>query len=144
MELIAEAPLLGYGTGSIRSLYLHGADKPSPPVTNPHNQMFAVALQLGLLGTAILLAMWLCHAFLFKGPGSLAWIGLVVVVQNVVGSLFNSHLFDFVEGWTYVWGVGVVGGLALQARARDGSAERPIEIGDGAGGLPRAPESSER
>jgi O-antigen ligase len=44
-----------------------------------------------------------------------AWIGLVVVVQNVVSSLLNSHLFDFHEGWIYVIGVGVAGGMSLRA-----------------------------
>ena len=37
-------------------------------------------------------------------------IGLMVVLQNVFSSLFNSHLFDFHEGWMYVLGVGVAGG----------------------------------
>jgi len=40
----------------------------------------------------------------------------------VVGSLFNSHLFDFVQGWTYVLGVGVAGGMALKKRAAERSA----------------------
>jgi hypothetical protein len=30
--------------------------------------------------------------------------------------LFNSHLFDFHEGWMYVLGVGVAGGMILRAR----------------------------
>jgi hypothetical protein len=62
--------------------------------------------------------MWIAHLLLFRGPGLAAWIGLVVVVQNVVGSAFNSHLFDFLQGWTYVVGVGVAGGMMLHARAR--------------------------
>jgi hypothetical protein len=41
-----------------------------------------------------------------------AWIGTVVVVENVVSSLSSSHLFDFVHGWLYVLGVGIVGGMA--------------------------------
>jgi hypothetical protein len=32
------------------------------------------------------------------------------VTQNIVGSLFNSHLFDFSQGWLYVVGVGVAAG----------------------------------
>jgi hypothetical protein len=44
------------------------------------------------------------------------WLGLLVVVQNVFTSLFNSHLFDFHEGWMYVIGVGVAGGMALNER----------------------------
>jgi hypothetical protein len=54
---------------------------------------------------------------LFRGYSATAWIGLVLVVQNIVGSLFNSHVFDFVQGWTYVFGVGVLGGMVLRHRA---------------------------
>ena len=85
--------------------------------TNPHNQTFAVAIQLGLIGAAVLWALWIAHLLLFRGNGLVAWIGLVVVVQNIVGSLLNSHLFDFTQGWIYVFGVGVAGGVALKNRA---------------------------
>ena len=40
----------------------------------------------------------------------------MVVVQNIFTSLFNSHIFDFNEGWMYVLGVGVAGGLLKQQR----------------------------
>jgi hypothetical protein len=40
----------------------------------------------------------------------------VIVVQNFISSLLNSHLFDFHEGWVYVLGVGVAGGMAARAR----------------------------
>ena len=39
-----------------------------------------------------------------------------MVLQNLVSSLFNSHLFDFFHGWLYVFGVGAVGGIALRER----------------------------
>jgi hypothetical protein len=118
IDLVNRAPLIGHGTGSIKSLFADDAQTPAAFRTaNPHNQMIVIALQLGLLGTAALFAMWLSHLLLFRGAGLYAWIGLVVVVQNVVGSLFNSHLFDFVEGWTYVWGVGVIGGIVLRGRS---------------------------
>ena len=55
---------------------------------------------------------------LFRGSGLVEWIGLVIVVQNIVGSLFNSHLFDFDQGWIYVLGVGVAGGAAWRGRRR--------------------------
>ena len=41
-----------------------------------------------------------------------------IIAQNVVSSLLNSHLFDFHEGWIYVLGVGVAGGMALRQRMR--------------------------
>jgi hypothetical protein len=50
----------------------------------------------------------------------------LVVVQNVFTSLFNSHIFDFHEGWMYVLGVGVAGGMVLKARAaQTDAAARP-------------------
>ena len=85
--------------------------------TNPHNQTLAVAIQLGLVGVAVLWAMWIAHLLLFRGNNFAEWIGLVIVVQNIVGSLFNSHLFDFVQGWVYVVGVGVAGGIMSKVRA---------------------------
>jgi hypothetical protein len=86
------------------------------PLRNPHNQTMYVAIQWGLLGCVILYAMWYAHLSLFRGPGFAAWIGLIVVVQNFVSSLFNSHLFDFGEGWIYVLGVGVAGAMAAQQK----------------------------
>ena len=116
LGFISEAPLLGHGTGSIKQLF----DRDTPrrtgkwtdPVENPHSQTLNVAIQWGILGCLILYAMWYFHLLLFGASGLPAWIGLIVVVQNFVSSLFNSHLFDFTEGWIYVLGVGVAGGMA--------------------------------
>ena len=73
---------------------------------------------MGTIGVVILYAMWFSHFALFRGGGLAAWIGLTVVLQNVFSSLFNSHLFDFHEGWMYVLGAGVAGGMVLRARSR--------------------------
>jgi O-antigen ligase len=64
--------------------------------------------------------MWLVHLLLFRGEGWAACIGLLVVVQNFLGSLFNSHLFDVHEGWIYVLGVGILGGMHLRRRSETG------------------------
>jgi O-antigen ligase len=126
ISFIAEAPLLGHGTGSIREQFRRSAvdqtGLAARVAANPHNQVFAVAIQLGLVGTAVLIAMWAAHVLLFRGTSIWAGIGLILVVQNIVSSLFNSHLFDFTHGWIYVWGVGVLGGATL--RMRDGTPER--------------------
>lgn len=121
LRFIGEAPVFGHGTGSIHQLFIAssagktGAE--GSATTNPHNQTFAVAIQIGLIGAAVLWAMWIAHLLLFRGPGLAAWVGLAVVAQNIVGSLLNSHLFDFLQGWIYVVGVGVAGGMVLQQRA---------------------------
>lgn len=122
LEFIREAPIVGHGTGTIHALFERVAaghtGTAGVAAANPHNQTFAVAIQLGLVGAAVLWAMWIAHLMLFRGPGLAAWIGLVVVVQNIVGSAFNSHLFDFLQGWTYVVGAGVAGGMMLHARVK--------------------------
>jgi hypothetical protein len=75
------------------------------------------------MGMAALWAMWLTHALLFRSGGLIEWIGIVLVLQNVVGSLFNSYLFDFTEGWIYVLGVGVAAGMVRHsADERDAAA----------------------
>jgi hypothetical protein len=96
--------------------------------TNPHNQTFAVAIQLGLCGAILLYAMWIAHLALFREAGLPAWIGMVVVVQNFVSSLFNSHLFDFTQGWIYVVGVGVAGGTVLRQRAKASATGAPVRL----------------
>lgn len=70
----------------------------------------------------MLWAMWLAHFLLFRAEGVMAWLGAVVVVENVVSSLFHSHLFDFGNGWLYVFGVGVLGGTVLGERDADDTA----------------------
>lgn len=118
LAFIAEAPLIGHGTGTIPALFRRDTTATTNPAlitTNPHSQILAVMIELGLVGAAALVAMWLAHLALFRDDGLVAWFGLLVVTYNVVSSLFNSHLFDFGEGWLYVFGVGLTGGMMLRA-----------------------------
>src|SRR3984893_15819667 len=123
LRFFAEAPVIGHGTGSTRGLFEQAAigqiGAHAEIVANPHNQTLNVAVQWGVIGVILLYAMWLVHLLLFRGDGLANWIGLLVVVQNVFTSLFNSHLFDFHEGWMYVLGVGVAGGMVLGAKRND-------------------------
>lgn len=118
IDFIAAAPLIGHGTGSIASLFRQAAIGQSGAraqlSTNPHNQTFAVAIQLGILGTVALWGMWFSQALQFRAVGDVEWIGLVVLVPNVVGSLFNSFIFDFTEGWLFVFGIGVTAGMVIR------------------------------
>jgi O-antigen ligase len=120
IQSIGEAPLFGHGTGSTRQLFDREAVGKTgawaQSISNPHNQTLYVAVQWGLLGCVVLYAMWYFHLLLFRESSFAAWIGLIVVVQNIVSSLLNSHLFDFHEGWMYVLGVGVAGGMVERAR----------------------------
>ena len=127
IDIIRRAPLIGHGTGTIVDEFRRatagqsGADAVAS--ANPHNQTFAVGIQLGLLGIAVLWAMWIAQLLYFRGGGLVAWAGLVVVTANIVGSLFNSFIFDFTEGWIYVFGVGVIAGMVQRQNAgRHGNA----------------------
>ena len=117
IQFIEEAPVIGHGTGSITKLFADAADPgtrvSSVWTSNPHQQILTVAIQLGLIGVGVLLAFWIAHLLLFDQPGIAAWCGLLVVAQNVIGSQFNSHLFDSGQAWMYVFGVGVMGGTML-------------------------------
>lgn len=120
LRFFAEAPVLGHGTGSTRGLFEQAAagqiGAAAEVIGNPHNQTLNVAIQWGVIGVVVLYAIWLFHFLLFRGDGLVPWIGLMVVLQNIFSSLFNSHLFDFHEGWMYVLGVGIAGGMVLKAR----------------------------
>jgi hypothetical protein len=63
---------------------------------NPHNQIFALGIQ-GLIGTIMLLAMWITHLCFFCAPGLPAEIGLAVITQNI--SALRSTLCFPTNGW---------------------------------------------
>jgi O-antigen ligase len=120
ISIVRTAPLIGHGTGSIQQQFRNAAEGRSGISSivgpNPHSQILNVAIQLGFVGAAVLLAMWGAHFMLFRGATLAAWIGLLVVTDNVVSSLFSSHLFDFTQAWLYVFGVGVAGGMVQRER----------------------------
>lgn len=119
LRFVGEAPLLGHGTGTIRSLFERDSREKATThdeiVANPHNQTLYCAIQWGLIGVLLLWAMWISHLANFLTGGWPSWVGMLTVVQNIFSSLFNSHITDFVEGWIYVLGVGIALGMALKS-----------------------------
>ncbi|WP_297534474.1 O-antigen ligase family protein [Nitrobacter sp.] len=115
LKFIRSAPLAGHGTGSIRGLFdreaVGKAVTDQQIVANPHNQTLYFAIEWGVIGAILLYAMWTTHFLTFTEMRWISWLGLIVVSQNILGSLFNAHLSDYVEGWIYVMGVGVAGGM---------------------------------
>jgi hypothetical protein len=122
LPIVAATPIVGHGTGSIAAEFQRvtagQTGVAATPTVNPHNQTFAVAIQLGLMGAVVLWAMWIAHIALFTGRSAVAWLGLVVVAENILSSTVHSHLFDFNNGWLYVFAIGVLGGMVLKARDR--------------------------
>jgi O-antigen ligase len=121
LDFVKQAPLLGHGTGSIKPLYqAMEATQPSPygeATPDPHNQFLHVTLQVGLVGGILLLAMWAAHFRMFLHRDVVSIMGQAVVLQNFIGSLFNSHLTTVTQGMLYCLAVGVLG-----AAVRDGLA----------------------
>jgi O-antigen ligase len=131
--IIKDAPIIGHGTGSIPGQFRRAAVGQSGAAAvatvNPHNQLFAVAIELGGIGAIVLLAMWYGHFLLFRERGWIAWTGMTVVIENVVSSAVNSHLFDFSQGWLYVFGVGAAGGIVLKQHNDKKSSGREANSG---------------
>jgi O-antigen ligase len=121
LQLVAAAPVFGHGTGTVLDLFRQLASEGSGASANvtdqPHNQTFQIAIQLGFVGAALLFGVWISHLFMFRGGGLVAWLGVGVVVQNMVACIFNTYLLEFTLGWIYVFGVGVLGGMMLRQRA---------------------------
>jgi O-antigen ligase len=80
LAFIAEAPVIGHGTGTIPMLFRRAAAPDATPAlitTNPHSQILATATELGLVGAVALLAMWIVHLACFvtarRSRGSACW-----------------------------------------------------------------------
>lgn len=121
VSIIQDAPWFGHGTGSVKLQFektASGQKELTALVTkNPHNQILAIVIQLGVFAGILLVLMWISHLWLFRAGDSLSLIGSIVVVQNIIGCMFNSHLFDFTQGSLYVIGVGVIGGMVMRSSA---------------------------
>lgn len=129
LRFIGEAPVLGHGTGAMPQLFVRAAAGQTGDMghvtTNPFQQTLAVGIQVGFVGIAVLWAMWIAHLFFFRGNTLPEWVGFVVVIQNIFGSMLDSHLSGSLQGWTYVIGVGVAGGMVRRLRAERQSCSVP-------------------
>lgn len=106
LEIIAEHPLLGAGTGSFPKVYADRATAAGiKPTHNPHNEYLLIAVQLGLVGVGFLLYLfyrqWQLAAALATVQETQMARALVLIITT--GCLFNSLLLDHVEGLFYAW-----------------------------------------
>ena len=70
-------------------------------------------LQVGLIGGALLWAMWIAHARLFLARDMASVFGQAIVLQNVIGGLFNSHISAVTQGMLYCLAVGLLGAMMI-------------------------------
>lgn len=106
LAIIRDHPVFGVGTGGFPAAYAEKIKNTGMVATvNPHNEYLLIAVQVGVLGTGLLLYIfyrqWRLAAEL-PGPfeRDLAH-GLLLTI--IVGCLFNSLLIDHTEGLFYVW-----------------------------------------
>jgi len=99
ISLVAEKPLLGHGTGSFAREYARVASRDGMQTSNPHSELLMIAVNVGLVGLVVYLgflyALIRSARMLSDVPRRLA-VGLIVTL--VVGSVFNSPLYDHAEG----------------------------------------------
>lgn len=109
IALIAQKPLLGWGAGGHEPELLRLSEQGVTDYeriifSNPHNEYLAWTVQTGLLGLACLL-LWLFtvwqHASRLEDPvHKLLIMGWLLIFS--LGSLLNSFLLDFSEGYMMV------------------------------------------
>lgn len=103
LALIKEKPIFGHGTGSFKTVQaelIKNSD--TKPTDNPHNEYLLIAVQTGLVGLFLfvaLLATQFLAACKLQPPRKYLLQGVVVAMAT--GCLMNSFLFDSHPGHFY-------------------------------------------
>lgn len=124
LDVLAQRPLLGAGTGGWSEAFYQATAGDSPALhnrghTHPHNEYLNLAVQLGPAGLVLVLALFIA-AFRAAGrlPAHEAQLARGIVLAFAVGCLFNDLLWDTTEG--HIWAV--VGGALFGAWRTSGDA----------------------
>lgn len=125
LDIIADHPLAGTGTGGFPSAYaarVAGTDM--LPTRNPHNEFLHIAAQLGLIGLAALVLLFIVQWRVSRQLPTAAETGLArgLVVAIAVGCLFNSMLLDHAEGLFFAWLSGLLFAGLPQNQAQESTA----------------------
>lgn len=103
LALIKEKPVFGHGTGSFKTVQAELIkDSDTQPTDNPHNEYLLIAVQTGLVGLLLfvaLLATQFLTACRMQPPRKYLLQGVVVAMAT--GCLMNSFLFDSHPGHFY-------------------------------------------
>ncbi|HES75435.1 MAG TPA: O-antigen ligase domain-containing protein [bacterium] len=112
-SIIADAPLLGHGTASLKPIYPAYASEKGWLTDNPHNEFLMVMIQWGVPGLLLLLGLFvfLARATPVLQPEAAAMMWGVLAAY-VLGGLFNSLLLDHREGMMFA----LLAGLLLAWR----------------------------
>lgn len=108
IKIFLKSPWVGHGTGSIvteQALFAKEAGTPVAQVitVNLHNEYLMQAVQVGILGIALFVS-WLGVACFYSLNPILGWQAIALrgaILVFAFGCLFNSYLWDHIEGYTY-------------------------------------------
>lgn len=99
VKLIAEKPLLGYGTGSFAQEYARIAQGERFLARHPHNEFLFIGVQLGLLWLIPYLGFLVSQFYESrKLPEREKWLAQGLVTALLITSLFNTPIYDHTEG----------------------------------------------
>lgn len=106
LGIIERHPLLGVGTGGFREAYAQRVQGTAmQPTYNPHNQYLLVTAQLGIVGLALLLLIfvqqWRCASRLPEA--TYRTLARALVLTFVIASLFSTPLIDHAESLFFAW-----------------------------------------
>jgi O-antigen ligase len=105
LQLFAQRPLIGFGTGSFAGVYQDQvAGTAQPPTVNPHNEYLMIGVQTGLPGLLLfitLLGLQWHRARRLSGDDRM--MARALVLAMAVGCLLNSFLLDSTEGHIYAY-----------------------------------------
>lgn len=103
IDLIKQKPIFGHGTGSFQAVQeILIKDSATKATDNPHNEYLFLAVQTGLLGLLLFVALLISQfiaSFSLQPPRRYLLQGVVVAMS--VGCLMNSFLFDSHSGHFY-------------------------------------------
>jgi len=99
IELIAEKPLLGHGTGSFAKEYERITSTETMKAKNPHNEFLMVSVQLGVVGLLIYLGFLVSQYYLSKKLANQEkCLAQGLLFTLIITSLFNTPIMDHTEG----------------------------------------------
>ncbi len=115
---ILRHPVFGTGTGSFNISYNDQAvidDNAS--TSNPHNEYIMIAVQTGIIGIALLLALFAALWFSAKRLAQVeAWRGRAATLAFALSCMFNSSLLDHIDGHSFAFQIAL---FYFAAGARD-------------------------
>jgi O-antigen ligase len=111
LKIVRDHPLVGVGTGGFAAAYAKQVKGTSMmPIGQPENQYLLTTVQLGVVGLAALLALFVMQWRLASRLATRTDTDLArgLVVAMAIGCLFNSFLLDHTEALFYAWFSGLL------------------------------------